>query len=63
MAEQKYRVRALAQDWVEIEHDGIDGTAKVSPTALAHWEKRGWRKAGAKDAAPVKNAPKTGQES
>jgi hypothetical protein len=30
-------------DWVEIEHDGIDGTTRVHPRTLPHWMARKWR--------------------
>ncbi|QJY46657.1 hypothetical protein [Pseudonocardia broussonetiae] len=46
MAEQKV-VGLVAnpnapEDWVEIEQKGIDGTTRVHPRSVKHWEARGW---------------------
>jgi hypothetical protein len=35
--------RVIPDEWVEIEHPGIDGTTRVPPRALKHWEERGWK--------------------
>ncbi|MBW0088234.1 hypothetical protein I4I73_03265 [Pseudonocardia sp. KRD-184] len=43
MAQQTPRVRAVPEEWVELEHKDIDGTHRVSPRAVAHWETRGWK--------------------
>lgn len=64
MAEVK-RARGVPEEWVEIEHDGIEATTKVAPQAVSHWEARGWK---AVTAAPVvtpaaKTVAKTGSES
>lgn len=46
-----------AQDsWVEIAHDGIDGTARVHPRSVPHWERRGWSVRGPVE-APLNAAP------
>jgi hypothetical protein len=29
-------------DWVEIKHPKVDGTARVAPSSVKHWEQRGW---------------------
>jgi hypothetical protein len=61
--------RPIPAGFVEIAHDGIDGTTRVDRKALAHWEARGWHEtttatpaAPDKTLAPRRGAP-TGQES
>lgn len=55
MADQ-YRSRGIPQDWVTLEHAGIEGTQTVDPRSVKHWQDRGWK--------PVKNGggkPSAGQ--
>lgn len=55
MADQD-KTQAPEDSWVEIEHAGIDGTARVHPRSVPHWEKRGWTAKGRVE-APVNAAP------
>lgn len=59
MALRQFRARALPDDWVELTHDGIDGTHRVRPSAVEHWEDRGWRPANT-DPASTDEAGVTG---
>lgn len=36
-------------DWVEIKHPKLDGTTRVSPASVKHWESRGWTPASKED--------------
>lgn len=54
-----FRTRGIPQDWVELEHPDVEGTQTVHPSAVGHWEARGWKRAGgAKPAAAAKTASK-----
>lgn len=69
--------RRLPPGWVEMTHAGVEGTHRVAPTAVAHWEARGWKPksddsatapaAGETTSKPATPAPRggaaTGQES
>jgi len=55
------RPRAVPSDFVEIEHPGIEGTAKVAPGAVKHWEDRGWKQVS--KSSKSKKADNAGSES
>lgn len=61
MAQQQARVRSTPEEWVELEHKDIEGTHRVSPRAVAHWEGRGWKAVNSKKSAPSRAA--SGSES
>jgi hypothetical protein len=43
VADRRIRpARGIPAEWVEMEHDGIEGTHRCSPRAVKHWEARGW---------------------
>ena len=49
--------RPIPDRFVEIAHDGIEGTARVAPRALPHWEARGWFEVTDTSPAPAPPAP------
>lgn len=63
MADQKLRTRAVPAEWVEIAHDGIDGTATVAPESVPHWEERGWKPVADKSKKSPAPRAATGSES
>lgn len=36
------RVRNTQHDWVELGHEGIEGTQTVAPEAVDYWKSLGW---------------------
>lgn len=40
-------------DWVEMKHEGIDGTMRCHPRAVRHWEARKWTVVATGAGAPV----------
>jgi hypothetical protein len=58
------RMRRVPQDWVELKHDGIEGTHHVpnDPRAIAHWEERGWSVVGETKKAAAERRATTNTE-
>lgn len=56
MVGQPFRARGIPEEWVEIKHDGIEGTTRVAPQAVAHWESRGWKAVDDKSKKPSPRA-------
>jgi hypothetical protein len=56
-------------DWIELGHDGIDGTHRKPRRALKHWTDRGWFEVAPADPPPAaaqdarRRTASTGQES
>lgn len=49
------RVRAIPSDWVEMRHPRIEKTQRCAPSAVKHWERRGWQLVKAAVPKPVVN--------
>jgi hypothetical protein len=52
------RNKPVDPSWVELVHDGIDGSFRAAPSAVAHWERRGWTVSGRAE-APANARPNT----
>jgi len=62
-------LRNAQLDWVEMRHPQVPQSQRCAPSAVRHWEKRGWRVVtpSAKAEPPVKRVapaprPATGKE-
>lgn len=40
-------------DWVEMKHPQVEQAAWFAPSAVSHWESRGWKTVGATKTAPA----------
>lgn len=61
MADLKIRpARGVPADWVEMKHSVHGGVQRCHPSAVAHWEARGWVKTEHKTAPSP--TPRAGQE-